>query len=84
MPTAMLTSKGQITLPKEVRERLGLRTGDRVAFVADEQGAWTIMPATRDIRELKGVVGPVKRAVTLEEMDEAIVSHVRSRLGRRG
>jgi AbrB family looped-hinge helix DNA binding protein len=81
--TATLTSKGQITLPKEVRDRLGLSTGDRVAFVADERGVYSIMPATRDIRELKGIVGAPKRAVSLAEMDEAIAAHARSKARRK-
>lgn len=80
MPTSVLTSKGQITVPKEVREGLGLSTGDRIAFVADERGGWTIVPATRDLRELKGVVGPVKRAVSLSEMDDAIAAHAAARM----
>ncbi|MCY4615555.1 MAG: AbrB/MazE/SpoVT family DNA-binding domain-containing protein [Chloroflexi bacterium] len=41
MVTAKITSKGQITIPKDVRERLGLRPGDRLAFTEDEDG-WHI------------------------------------------
>ncbi len=38
MPKAKMTVKGQITIPKEVRQRLGLRPGDEVEFVADDRG----------------------------------------------
>jgi len=41
MTTAKVTSKGQITIPKPVRDRLGLRPGDQVSFV-EEAGAWRI------------------------------------------
>ena len=41
MTTAKVTSKGQITIPKDVRDRLGLRTGDQVSFV-EEAGVWRI------------------------------------------
>ncbi len=36
---ARVTSKGQVTIPKPVRDRLGLKAGDEVAFVEDEDGA---------------------------------------------
>ncbi len=38
MPATKLTSKGQITIPKTVREKLGLKTGDEIDFVEDQNG----------------------------------------------
>lgn len=38
MPKAKITSKGQVTIPKDVRERLGLRPGDAIEFVEDRRG----------------------------------------------
>lgn len=71
MTSATVTSKGQITLPKSVRERLGIEAGDRLEFVESEQG-FMVVPATRDIRSLRGIVGPPRKPVTLEDMNDAI------------
>ena len=71
MAGATVTSKGQITLPKSVRDRLGLEAGDRVEFIEAEQG-FLVVPATRDIRSLKGLVPRPKKAVSLEGMNRAI------------
>ena len=49
MTTATVTSKGQITIPKEIRESLNLHDGDKVNFFMDESGKVCIMPATQDI-----------------------------------
>jgi AbrB family looped-hinge helix DNA binding protein len=73
MPTATITSKGQITLPKEVREALGVGTGDRVEFVAEEKGVYKLLPATRDVRSLKGLVSKPAKPVGVEDMIRAIV-----------
>jgi AbrB family looped-hinge helix DNA binding protein len=70
MASATLTSKGQITLPKSVRERLGLEAGDRIEFIESDQG-FLVVPTTRDIRSLKGIIPKPKKPVTLEEMNEA-------------
>ena len=50
MSTATVTSKGQITLPKEVRESLALDAGDKVDFVRDAEGGFRVLPRRRDIR----------------------------------
>jgi len=72
MPTATVTSKGQITIPKEVREELGLRVGDRVAFRVLEDGRAIVEPETIDLRELKGALKPKRTGVTLADMEAAI------------
>jgi len=71
MASATLTSKGQVTLPKSVRERLGVETGDRLEFIESEEG-FLVVAATRDIRSLKGIVGQPKKPVTVDEMNRAI------------
>ena len=72
MATATLTSKGQITVPKEVRDRLRLSTGDRVRFLADGEGRVVMVPATIAVADLRGCLPAPARPVTLAEMDAAI------------
>jgi AbrB family looped-hinge helix DNA binding protein len=72
MASATLTSKGQITLPKVVRERLGVEAGDKVEFVETEPGVFKVIAATRDVRDLKGVIPKPAKPVTVEEMGRVI------------
>ena len=72
MPSAVVTSKGQITIPKPVRDGLGVDTGDRVEFVELEQGVYTVVAATRDIRDLKGVIPKPAKPVSVEDMNRAV------------
>ena len=72
MATAVITSKGQITIPKEVRERLKVEAGDRVEFVEVEKGVFAMVAATRDIRDLKGIVPKPAKPVSTEDMNRAI------------
>jgi AbrB family looped-hinge helix DNA binding protein len=69
---ATLTSKGQITIPKAVRDRLNLRSGDRVDFVVEQDGTVRMVPLTASVRELKALVPRPKRKLSLDDMDEAI------------
>ena len=71
MAYATLTSKGRITLPKSVRERLGVEAGDRIEFIESEQG-FLVVSATRDIRSLRGIVGRLTKRVTIEAMNRVI------------
>jgi AbrB family looped-hinge helix DNA binding protein len=79
MASATVTSKGQVTIPKEVREALGLKAGDRITFVVGADGRVTIEPATVDLLSLAGILEPRRKGVTVEEMNEAI-----RRAGTRG
>lgn len=72
MATATVTSKGQITLPKTVRERLGVHAGDKVEFVETQPGVFRLVAATRDVRDLKGVIAKPAKPVTVEEMGRVI------------
>ncbi|MES1199386.1 MAG: AbrB/MazE/SpoVT family DNA-binding domain-containing protein [Pseudomonadota bacterium] len=74
MSSAKITSKGQITIPQEVRKAMGVSEGDRVDFVRLDNGSFALYPKTGSIQDLKGIIPPPKRAVTLEEMQEAIIA----------
>ena len=72
MAASTLTSKGQTTIPGEIRRHLKLKPGDRLEFVVEPDGKVVLVPATVDIAALKGMLAPAPRRVSLEEMDEAI------------
>lgn len=72
MPTAKMTSKGQITIPVELRKALGLKPGVRIDFVETEPGIYTLRPRTGSIMDLAGCLPKLDHVVTVEEMDEAI------------
>lgn len=72
MATATLTSKGQITLPKSVRERLGVGAGDKVEFIETAPGHFRLVAATRDVRHLRGMIPKLAQPVSIEDMNRAI------------
>jgi AbrB family looped-hinge helix DNA binding protein len=69
---ATITSKGQLTLPKDVRDALGVGPGDRVDFVRMEDGHFAVLPATHSVKSLKGLIARPRKPVSLEDMDKAI------------
>ena len=72
MARSTLTSKGQITLPKEIREQLGLKAGVRFECYVDRDGQVVLVPLTTKLEDLIGILpysGPPK---TIEEINEDI------------
>jgi antitoxin PrlF len=67
-----VTTKGQVTVPKPVREHLNLTKGDRIEFLIGVDGKVTIVAATEDVRKLKGIVSKPAKPVTVEDMNQAI------------
>jgi antitoxin PrlF len=65
-----ITSKGQATIPKAIREHLRLKPGDRVKFFVHPDGSVAILPKLA-APALRGIVRPRRRSVTIEEMNEA-------------
>ncbi len=70
MLESAVTKKGQTTLPKPVRESLGVRAGDRVRYVI-LKGEVRILPV-RPIHRLFGALQHEGQPVTIEQMDEAV------------
>lgn len=73
MSTAAMTTKGQLTVPADVRADLRLRAGDRISFEKAEDGLYRIRPVKGDIMRLAGVLKYDGPPVTVEAMNEAIV-----------
>jgi len=72
MPKATITSKGQITIPKEVRKALALAPGHRVSFLVREDGVVEMRPETVDLMSLFGAIKPRLKGVSVEDMDDAV------------
>jgi AbrB family looped-hinge helix DNA binding protein len=69
-----ITSKGQITLPSEVRRHLGVTTSDKIAFVIEDEGV-RIKPVTRTVASLYGSVSPLPGCESLDfehQIEEAL------------
>ena len=74
MTTATVTSKGQITIPANVRHALHVEAGDRVEFVEVDPGRFEVVAATRSVKELKGMFGKPTKPVSIEDMNQAIAA----------
>lgn len=80
MITATLTSKGQLTIPKAVRESLHLHTGDRVAFVVHGDAEAILKPVTKSVDEVFGKLhSAAQPRRSVEEMNVAVAERIRSR-----
>jgi len=74
MTTATVSTKGQITIPANVRQALQVEAGDRVEFVECDPGRFELIAVTRSVRELKGMFGKVTRSVSIDDMNKAIAA----------
>jgi AbrB family looped-hinge helix DNA binding protein len=84
MPEATLTTKGQVTIPKTVRDHLKLDTGARVDFVIEGDGTVVLKPVTRHVSDLAGLLHrPGRRPVSVRQMDDAVRARFRKRQRRR-
>jgi AbrB family looped-hinge helix DNA binding protein len=78
MSSAKVTSKGQITIPVEVRQKLGLQAGSRLTFEATDDGGYEIHAEGSSVRDLKGSVPAPEAPVSLNDMDAAIAAGARA------
>jgi AbrB family looped-hinge helix DNA binding protein len=80
MAASTLTTKGQLVIPKAIRDRLKLEPGDRLDFIVQEDGDLVLRPVAVDVRHLKGLLHrPGRPSVSVAEMNRV----VRQRRGKR-
>jgi AbrB family looped-hinge helix DNA binding protein len=79
-----LTSKGQTTVPKEVRDFLGLAEGTQVEWTIDDKGTATVRPRKLRAVDLAGFLGkpPNGKHATIEEMNDAVGQAISERFER--
>ena len=77
---ATITSKGQATIPKLVREQLGLKPGDRIKFFVHPDGSVVLLPK-QPVTAMRGMLKPRHR-VTIDAMNEAIAARASETGGR--
>ncbi len=74
MTTATLTSKGQITIPADVRHDLKVDAGDRVEFIQIAPGRYEFVASTQNVTALKGMFGKPTKTVSIDDMNKAIAN----------
>jgi len=80
MVYATLTSKGQLTIPKSVRDSLHLQTGDRVAFILLGENEAVLKAVGKSVNEVFGTLHrPGQKAVSVEEMNLRLAERMRRR-----
>lgn len=78
MTSATVTSKGQITIPLAIRQRLGLRAGDRVDFITESDGTIRLLSKKPDYEALREILHrPTQKPATIDEMKKAMAEYLR-------
>lgn len=82
MPIATMSGKGQVTIPKKVRDAFDLHTGDKIEFVLEKEGVITVRPIKKSVDDVFGrLFNPAQKPLSVEEMNEAIGKKVKSHSG---
>jgi antitoxin PrlF len=72
-----ITSKGQVTIPEEIRREYHLQAGEQVEWEVTDHGTVELRKAGGSLEDLARILPRPKRAVAVEEMDRAIAAHLR-------
>ncbi len=70
--SSTVSSKGQVTLPADIRKRLGITAGTQLEFIVRGDDHLEVIKVGGSVRALKGALGAPTRVLSLEEMDRAI------------
>ncbi|MFO7811109.1 MAG: AbrB/MazE/SpoVT family DNA-binding domain-containing protein [Candidatus Delongbacteria bacterium] len=80
MTTTTMTTKGQVTIPKQVRDELHLHSGDKIEITVTKDGEAVLKPVTKTVDEVFGILYKKgRKAKSIEEMDEAVRKGVSER-----
>lgn len=80
MAAATITSKGQITIPKKIRDKLGLQAGDLLSFDIDSDGNITIRPEKGNSDSAYGILHRENQeAFTVEEMESGVAEYFKKK-----
>ncbi len=80
MLLATINPQWQVTIPPEIRESLHLTPGEQLQFFINAEGSLTLLPMTKDVRILKGIVPAQDHPISLEEMNAAIETMGKNKL----
>lgn len=81
--TARISKSGQITIPVEIREKLGLKPGDTVIWGIDDTNKATVRPVKYTFEELRGILGPLPTDMSVDELINEVVHEGIERRHRR-
>lgn len=80
MALATITTKGQVTIPKEIRDSLKLRTGDKIEIVVTEKGEAVIRPISKKVDDIFCKLHkPGQKAISQEEIEDAIRNRMKDK-----
>ena len=82
MPSATITSKGQVTIPKKIRDQLHLKSGDTIHFEVDSESSVRIRAEKKDFHEIVGKYkykSPKPEGLSVEEMKEGVADYLREK-----
>lgn len=74
---SVMTSRGQITIPSEIRKKLNLYSGNKLEFILKDDQI-LILPINKSIKDLKGILPKPSKTLTCEEMDDIIRNNIGS------
>ena len=80
MALATITSKGQVTIPKDIRESLKLHSGDKIEILVTKNGEAIIKPVSRKVDEVFcKLYSPGRKAVSVESIKKIIQERMKGK-----